>query len=397
MPSTKPLPTIGDLIQAGRDAVTGQRDRFGDVHDGAKREHIFGPTAILFARQADRDADTFGAIYFDDADGDELTALIEGRYQTSTGTPLIPRIRDTKGQGTCTFVRPNATAGGGDFWTGTRIKVTGASPRFYEVASDTAAGATATTVTVPIQAFETGTGNAISSFGGLSLEDPVYDPSWQPVSLTCQDGTDFEEANAYRARSRAFLIANRNGYLARMVQVCQDAGASYVVGFRSDYGLQPNQYEYDINAGVGDMGLNAIYVADASFSSPPSLIDACAVALDGARVLGADLWVGGLVRSPLSIAATATLVDDPSKMPVVAITAALIKATMAYFAPTQSGYLYKRTAIEAAMRRSSAYVQTVSFTAPTSDPTISPMNFPASLARYTVAPNNINLTFAPPV
>src|SRR5580698_8920452 len=120
MPSALPLPTIADHVKAAADTIRGQRDRYGDGRSGSITNHESGPTAILFARQADRDVDTFRAIYFDDADGDELTALIQGRYQTATGAPLVPRILDAKGQGSCTFARPSASAGGGEFWTGTR-------------------------------------------------------------------------------------------------------------------------------------------------------------------------------------------------------------------------------------------------------------------------------------
>lgn len=397
MPSAQPLPTIADLVTAAGNALVGQRDRYGDDRSGGIYNHATGPTAILFARQADRDQDVFRAIYFDDADGDDLTQLIQDRFQTPMGAPLVPRILDTRGQGTATFARSAATAGAGTFWTGTRLQVQAATPAVYEFAQDTPIASTATSITVPIQAFATGTGSALNVSGGITLKDAVYDPLWLPTSLTCADGTDFEEANAYRARTRAFLLANRNGYIPRLVQVCQDAGATYVIAFSSDYGLKTNQYEYDFHLGVGDMGLNAIYVADGGFSSTSTLLNACAIALEGARVLGADLWVGGIAQNPLSIAATVTLVDDPGVCPLVVIRNAITQALLAYFAPTQAAYLYKLSALESAMRRASPYVQTVTFTSPTSEPTISPTNWPATLIRYVLSPQNIAITFAPPI
>jgi hypothetical protein len=170
-----------------------------------------------------------------------------------------------------------------------------------------------------------------------------------------------------------------------------------VLAFPSDYGLLTTQYEYNFLAGVGDIGLNALYVADASFSSPTALIDACAIAVESARVMGADLWVGGMAQQSLPIAATVTLVDDPSKLPIVPIRTALTQAILAYFSRTTAGFLYKRSGIEARMRNASAFVQTVTFTAPTGDPTLAPMNWPAVLNRYVPSAASTQLTFAPPV
>ena len=79
MPSTKPLPTINRLVRAASAAVTGERDPNADTRSGSLYNHTVGPTAILFAREADRDEDLFQDIYFNNASGDQLTDLIQQR------------------------------------------------------------------------------------------------------------------------------------------------------------------------------------------------------------------------------------------------------------------------------------------------------------------------------
>jgi hypothetical protein len=387
MPSSLPLPTISDLLADGAGALRGEKDRYGDARSGSLLNHIYGPTAILFAREADRDQDGFRAIYIDDADGDDLT----NRVGTLLG---VPRVVDTFGQGTATLVRSIATAGAGTFWKGTRIAVAGAPPSEYQVAADTAVGATLLGTTVPIQASVSGSGTAIQALspGSLSFEDEVYDPLWTPASLVCADGTDFEPADSYRARARAQRLQGRNGYVPRIVQVCQAAGASFVLAFPSHYGLG-NTFDTD----YVDSGINSVYVADDGYGSPAALVNACAVALEGARVLGADVWVGGIHRTVLTIAATVTLTDAPGKLDTLPIRRALVQSLLAYFAPTGAGYTYKRTAMAGAMTRSHPAVQTVTFTSPILDVSLTPTAWPVTLTRYVVLPQLITLTFAPPV
>lgn len=385
MPSLEPLPTVQDFVTAGRNGLTGEGDLYGDTHAGSLYDHCAGPTAILFSREAENDRDNFRDIYFQDATSDALTDLVQARWS-------IARILSTAGVGTCEFVRSSAAAGGGTLWQGTRVRVAGAPPSDYQVAADTVVAANALSVTIPIQASVFGTGSAISAPGGLQLLDPLYDPLWQPTRLTCADGTDFEAANAFRARVSSELLNSRNGYIPELVATCQAAGATYVVTFASQYGLTNDDAGF-----AGDYGLNALYVADANYQSSAALIQASALALENARVLGADLWVGGIAQSPLFVNATIALTADPGSIDVIPIQQACTQALLAYFSSTSSGFTYKRDAMAGAMRAANPGVQqVVSWSSPTSDATLSPTNWPATLTRWTLAPRAIVLTFVGP-
>lgn len=462
MPSPQPLPTIGDHLTAAQRALIGSRDRYGDARRGSMHEHTAGPMAVILSREADRDSDAFRAIYIDDADGKDLTRDVDGRLG-------VERVLDTYGEGTAHLVRPNGSGGAGKFFEGTRIRVAGSPPVYYEVAQDTAAGATALSLQVPIRATVIGSGTALATQTGLSFEDIVYDAAWSPVSLQCEDGTDFEDAATYRARARQETLDERFGYLTRLVQACKDAGAAYVVPFASHEGLDPNTFtesdvspvfvsvssftspttviypaphgladgEYvqlfgaaplqlngvfevavasprivEINVtlpanqffsarvtstGRGDYGLNALYVADQNFASSDALVNACRVAVEGARVLGADLWVGGMTQQSIALVATLNLVDDPSRLATIPIKRAAAAAALAYFGPTQSGYIYKLTAIGGAIVASHPAIQAVTFTSPSSDPTLTPRAWPASLPRYVLNARDIAFTLAGPV
>jgi hypothetical protein len=381
MPSAQPLPTIDDFVTAANKSLIGERDRYGDKHSGGIYNNAIGPMAILFAREADRDKDSFRAIYLDGADGNDLTT----RVQTMWG---IPRILDTFGTGSCYFTRTSGAAGNGTFYNGTRITVFGTPAIEYTVASDTTVAGTY--ATVPIRAVLTGKGSAVNVTGGLQLEDPVYDPLWLPQQLVCSDGTNFEHAKAYVARARALRLNQRNGYLPQITQVCKNAGASYVVAFPSQWGLASTDF-------VDDYGLNALYVADGNYQSSAALVNACTVALDSARVLGADLWVGGIVQTPITVTETVTLIDAPGKLPLVPIRLAVVKALLSYFQPTAAGYLYKLNAMAGIQQKAHPAVQTVTFTLPSTEPTLSSSMWPANLPRYTLAGRDITITFANPV
>ncbi len=380
MPSTAPLPTLDELVQAAGDGLRGRADRYADTVSGSLWNHLGGPVAVLLSREADRDRDLFRDIYFDSASSDALTRAVQQRWG-------IARILDSKGQGACQFARSSAAAGAGSLLAGTRIQVPGDPPLVYEIAQDTAAGATDVQLPVPIQAMRVGTGVAVSA-AGLQLLDAVYDPLWQPKQLSCSDGTVFEEAKAYLSRARAARRAQRTGYLARLTQVCQAQGAGYVIPIPSSYGLAQGDF-------AGDLGMNAIYVADANFQSPPGLVRACTLALETCRVLGNDLWVGGVAQTPLSVVATVALVRPPGDLDLVPIERAILQALLAFFNATAT-YFYKRGQLSALMRAASPNVQSVALTAPTADALLAANSLPASLPRYTLAARDVGLTFVGP-
>jgi|GEM_PF-3458562 hypothetical protein len=342
MPAQTPLPTIAQFVKAAGDALHGEIDPNLDARSGSIYNDIAGPMAVLLSREADRDADLFKNIYFASAVGDALTAKGLAMFH-------VPRYLSTYGQGACSFKRSSAVAGNGTLLQGTRIQVNNATPTVYHISTDTLVIGTSA-ANVPIQATVLGTGQAVTGASSLTLLDPCYDPLWAPVSLTCADGTDFEPAADYRARCLSTTLNARNGYLPEMMQVCQNAGAANVVGFPSYYGLAQGDF-------IDDFGLNAIYIGDASYSSPPSLVNACAVALDGARMGGADLWVGGFNNLPLTINALVRLRDTPSKCPLVSIRRAICQALLGYFGPSDAGFTWKARGLSASMTASSSYIQ----------------------------------------
>jgi hypothetical protein len=407
MPSTDPLPTVAQLVQAATGsasgaapsgALQGARNTYGDGRSGSMYNHPAGTAAVLFSREAQRDQDLFRDLYFDDATGWALTRYVQGR----TG---ITRVLDAFGQGLAVLSRSSASAGSNTIYQGTRIQVAGNTPFVYQVSADTLVGGTS--ATVPIVATVLGTGQALDATAGLTFLDPTYDPLWEPVSLRCSDGTGFESAADYRARVRATQVNSRKGYIPFLVQACQDAGAAFVVPFASNFGLTDTDF-------TDDAGLNAIYVADANYQFSPALINACTIALESSRVLGADLWVGGIVQTPVELVALVSLRDNPGKLPIVNIRRSCTQALLGYFASTTSGYTFKRMALGGAMSGSTPFVQTVNWVdltggsysnvgvyiqgqlAPT-DPVLASGSFPANLPRYTLAPNDISLIFIPPV
>src|SRR5580658_11211348 len=124
MPSNLPKPTTAQLRLAAQQALTGQADIYGDTHDGSIYDNVFGPTAVLFAREADRDADLFSDCYFDNATGYALTKRGAQIYK-------VARILDSFGTGVLTVARPTASAGAGEFYQGTRVQVAGTPPMTY--------------------------------------------------------------------------------------------------------------------------------------------------------------------------------------------------------------------------------------------------------------------------
>lgn len=450
MPSTLPLPTISSLVQAASNAVMGEDDPYADVRSGSLYNHAVGPTAVLFSREADRDKSLFEDIYFDNASGKALTRYVWARDG-------IARVMDSAGAGTCSFTRPTAGGGAGPFLKGTRIQVAGTPPMVYEVSADTTVGAGALTATIPIDASVLGTGVKIAVSSGLSLLDEVYDLTWKPISLSCADGTDFEEASAFRARVTQTKLNERTGYLPQLTLACQSVGAKYVVAFSSQYGLPVSDF-------LDDFGLNAVYVADAGYQTTPALVLACQNVLESWRVLGADLWVGGMANVPLTLNFLVALVDNPTNLPQQSIRRLCAQALLAAFGPTDGGFSYSAQSLASAVNNASPYVQHASVPAlwvaetdyslgdlvyaggalqkcvesgesgvglpsfsskagvvtfdgsaswlclphqdigiyaggvlQLADPVLYPSLWPATLPRYTLAMNNINFTFTGPL
>ena len=379
MPSPLPLPSIDDLTSAFHASVRARRDKRADGRAGSVYDYIAGLSAILWSREAQRDRDLFRAIYFDDAQGDDLTNRAQQLFD-------IARTLDTYGEGFATLARTTATAGAGTVWTGTRLRVAGslAGSVAYAVAADVPVSATDLYAVVPIRATTVGPGVAVTSTPNGFLEDPLWDASWTIPSLTCADGTRFEPAQEFRARVRSQRVTERVGYPPRILQACRDAGAAEVALFRSDQAST-------------DSGLNVCYVGDAGYSGSLDLVRRVTVALESVRVCGADMPVRPLTAASLTTSASISLWDQPSTFNLDQIELTLRGVLLAAFAGSTAGFIYQRDALAGALARVSDAIQAVTFSSPAADIAILVNGqFPPTLTRYSLSPANIFFTFAGP-
>lgn len=385
MPSQLARPNVHELVAAFHRTVKAKRDARADGHTGSAYDYIAGVSGILLARESMFIRDCFREIYFSEAEGDALTNYVAQRYQ-------IDRALDTFGTGTATIARPSSAAGGDTIFEGTRIKVqvSATEAHFYAVAADTPVRASALYVAgLPIRATFTGTGAAIKASGGeppCTFEDPIWDPSWAVTSLQCADGTDYEKASDFRARTAATLLANLPGSTLAIQNACFAAGAANVQVFGTNFGGT-------------DLHAAAVYVGDPSFNATTSLVRACELALEGVRMLGVEgPMPGPMAPAPLSIAATVQLYDDPSKFELATLSTALANAIGGMFGPT-GAYGYDIDALFGAAVEVSDAIQDVTFTSPSSSVGLlvgSPPWFPQTLTRYQIPPNGMTFSFVGP-
>lgn len=389
MPSALPLPTIGELLKAFDDAVIGQKEPRANVRRGSCYDHFAGIGAILFSREAQRDRDLFRAVYFDTSDGDDLTEIGTKRYGAQ-------RVLDTAGTGSATLTRAALTAGAGVVYQGTRITVvalTGmADPKSYVVAVDTPMTATQLSVAVPIRAAVSGPGSAVNAVAPgsslLRIDDALWDASLTVQAVVCGNGAAFETAKVYRARIRQGRLDARKGYKTAIFSALAILGATNVVAF-------PSNYTGDAN----DNGLNYIYVGDAGYNASSALVTSCSLAVDASVVFGTAVQVLPMASSALTVQVTVSLWDDPGAFNLTAVAYDLQMALVNYFDGRSNAFTYRLDAMAGAMQSASASVQSVAFTSPTVDQTIttgSPPQLPAVLTRFTLAPANVLLTFQGP-
>jgi hypothetical protein len=384
MPSILPIPTLRQYVAAFHRGVKARREERADGHSGSAYDYIAGTTAMLMARESAFIRDLFRADYFDLAEGQDLSNLIAGRFQ-------IPRILDTYGVGTTALKRPTNAAGAGTIWKGTRILIQAPTPTglVYQVAADTPVSAAALNVApVGITATTLGVGTAINttqSGNPAAILDPLWDTSWQVVQVQCANGTVFEKAKDYRARTLALLAANQVGYSPGIAAACNAVGAVNVSVFGTNFGGQ-------------DLHACATYVGDAGFNGSPNLVALSTVALEAWRMLGPDMLIGAMVQTPLPIAATIQVYADPSTFDIPTLSFACIAALTQTFGVTGS-YGYDLDALFGSVVGLSTAIQDCDFTTPTSNQTLlvgNPLWFPQSLPRYQIPPNGIQLTFVGP-
>lgn len=395
MPSQLPIPPLTDWVQAFHKGVKAKRDKRADGHTGSGYDYIAGTTAMLMAREAAYVRDLFKAIYFNQAEGEDLTDLVAQRFK-------IARILDTQGPGMATLVRPNAAADAGlgqnvrTIWAGTRILIQSpnAGGVAYAVAEDTPIAAGALYVAgLPIRATSYGPGAAIDTTvtGQRAVfDDPLWDPSWAVTTVRCADGTSFERAADFRSRVLATLQLNQVGYSPGIANACTLVGAQNVAVFGTNFG-------------GADLHSCATYVGDAGFMGSPALVKAAKVKLEAWRMLGAEMHIGAMALAPLSVAATVQLYDDPGKFDTNTITSAVTSAIRRVLGAT-GAYGYDTDEFFGAAVGVSDAIQDVSFTSPTSNATLlvpypppsGVLWFPQVLTRYQIPANGVSLTFVGP-
>jgi hypothetical protein len=389
MPATSPLPKLSELLSAHAGAVRGLGDPLADTRRGAVYDHFAGAGALLYLREAARDRDLFRAIYFDSSTGTRLVDIAEQRFGVE---PIVASY----GEGTATLTRASVTAGAGTVYAGTRVSVlqTGAALATFAALNDVPVGAETTQFDVPVRATTIGSGQAVTAQAGqgtlLRIDDPLWDDGLVVVSLTCADGTDAESPTALRARARQTAQDARTGYAKALTDACTAAGAVYVALFPS--------------SALGDLydnGLSSCYVGDAGATGTDLLVRTCQLAVESARVLGADLQIRPMAPVALSMRATLTLWDDPGSFNLDDLTDAATTALMAAFASRTTAYGYDLDALGGACLAASDSLSAVDFTVPTSSVSVAAITgttaqYPATLARFTLAARDVVLSFQGP-
>jgi Baseplate J-like protein len=381
MPSPKSTPDIGAYLRAYAAGIRAEQGPTVSARRGGALDLFGGSAALLWSRQSARDRDLFRGTFYTTAAGADLDRLALRYFG-------VERIHDTTGTGTLVLYRP---AGGleGELYAGTRVAVVGPEgvPReVYAVAKDHPVGALETLVEVPIRATRPGPGVAVKAAGSqVRIQDIIFDGSFAPVSLVCADGTAEEGAEQLIARGRVERRNGRLGYRASIVDTCKGAGAEHVVA------LEARTF---VGEDEDDLGESYVYVADASFTSSPALLDACAVALEQVRVAGADLLVLGMVPMPVMLAITAQLVADPQDFDVVDLRTSITARVLDVFAARPQWWEFSTEALAGEVERAApraVLVADVDATPAPPEP-----GFPAALPRFTLAAKDIAVKFVGP-
>jgi hypothetical protein len=402
MPSELPVPTVEELRQAFRTGILSERDPNADTRTGSVYDLFGGMGAMVFRRLALRDRNIFRATYFDFAEGDALTELTFERFGNTAGAA-------TRGTGRAIFTRPTASGGPGTFWAGTRITLlpgsVGAS-RTYLVTEDTAVGADLGAI-VPVHAEFAGPDVAVDTsdlgLGRVRVEDLLWDSSWKVTQLSCSEGAAREKDEGCRARVKEDLAKKRLGYAATIVLACKRAGAVNVTLFASDY-LATNpttgvELVGEVDAdGYGDIGLNRVYVADASYTTPTALLNACRVAVDGAAMTGMAVQIFGMVPTPVTVKATVRLWSEPGRFASEDKIKGAVSAVLNHFETRQNPFYFRRAQIRGDILRTVKDVQaidlTTSYPGPdatkvTTEPTLPEVLAAAPIRRFLATPESV--------
>ncbi len=359
-------PTIIELIDAAGRAITGQGDKNADMVRGSDYESILGPSAVIWTREDRRDTDLFDATKFHTAQGKALTELVKDRYG-------IDRYLDTNGTGTVRMERPTAGSSG-TVWAGTRITIFGGAAKTYRTTANVAVSSGSLSYVLPIEALVPGPGTKADETENLRFDDSLWDPTWVPSHLVCDDGTTFESASSLIARVRKTRLDQRVGQVKSIQDVCKSVGAANVQVFRSNYG-----------GGAYDGGLNVVYVSDLGWEGSPSLVRACFLALRAARVLGDHLQVLPMSRVTLNPVIDVYLATAPALNDIERLYQIHREAVIEYLGGVSGGFSFTKIGILSALARPTPEVQEAVVVTPASDVSVlTNGNFPAVLNRFVV-------------
>lgn len=406
MPSHLEVPTVQDFIKAYRNGIHGIRRPNASLESGYRYNIWGGVAAVLFHREAVRDRDLFRSIFFSSAGGDDLVDYIEAHYG-------VDPILKARGEGLVRLERASVAAGSGTLLAGTRIEVWAGGadgPKIYRIKSlvdpsPLFVGATQTVASVVIEPELAGIGfamdSAISPPKFMRIVDPLWDNSWRATYLVCADGTDREKDPAYRARALQDLEDRRPGYIARITDAMVEAGASQVALFASDF-ISTNPTtgiesigELDAD-GYGDVGLNRVYVGDASFVSTDALLRACRLKLDDVAIAGTDVQILPMAPATVAITATIRFWDDPGNFDTVGIKKAAQNAVINYFRSRQNAFYFRNGAAEGAILNSVKDIQSLVVTSSPGEPALATLFNASPLLRYGLDENAIAVTLLGP-
>jgi uncharacterized phage protein gp47/JayE len=369
MPSQQDLPTLTALRDAYFAEVKFRRP-YADDHAGSLHDHLGGPGAMLFNRQASRDRRNFRAIYFNTAEGAALDSYVSQRFSAT-------RQVATASSGTAELRRATAAAGAGTVWRGTRIGVSrgGTDPvHYYEVTADTVAGASAVTLVVPVQSVKEGAGFDIAEDLALQfVADPLWDQTWTVYQVRTSGGLDRETADQLRARIRDEQWESRPGYPEAIEAACENAGAVEIVLFASDY-----------LGAASDYGLNRVYVGDTNYQASATLLRDCRANMAAAGMQGTGIQVLSMVSTALTFSITITLWDSPDKIDQGQAKRMAADAVVEYFQSLENPFVWRTAGVRAAVQRVVRGAQSVAVVSSLPEPTLSTLFATEPLPRYSV-------------
>jgi hypothetical protein len=381
---------LSDFLDAFADGIHAIRGAGADTHRGSLYDQWAGTGALLFNREVDADRDLFRAISFDTAEGEKLAARAERRLDTEPTAA-------TFGMGVATLARADAARGEGTVFAGTRVALVRRDqlPLVCAVADDVPVAQTTTRIDVPIRSLRRGRSVALDVRAEpgtlLRLDDPLWDPTWTVLALACSEGTDAESPISLRQRARETCLRRRKGYARAMTDACIAEGASNVALFASNYAGDD-----------ADVGLNFCYVGDAGASASDALVRRCQVSLERFRVVGADLQVRPMARSPVVARVVVHLWDEPTAFDAKDVTARIIGALVGYFDHQRaSAFGFALDAMGGAVMQASDAVQSVAFTLPAASADVATrvgdfVRFPPTLLRYTLASSDVSVRLLGP-